>query len=65
VMIVDRIPEDDAELVTYLQESGVLPGVEVVVADVAPYRGVVTLLIGEETAVLGYNVSSDIRLRPA
>ena len=45
--------------------SGVLPGVEVVVADVAPYRGVVTLLIGEETAVLGYNVSSDIRLRPA
>ena len=64
-MIVDRIPEDDAELVAYLQESGVLPGVEVVVADVAPYRGVVTLLIGEETAVLGYNVSSDIRLRPA
>ncbi len=64
-MIVDRIPEDDAELVAYLQESGVLPGVEVVVSEVAPYRGVVTLQIGDETAVLGYNVSSDIRLRPA
>jgi len=64
-MIVDRIPEDDAELVAYLHESGVLPGVEVVVADVAPYRGVVTLQIGDESAVLGYNVSSDIRLRPA
>lgn len=64
-MIVDRIPEDDAELVIYLQESGVLPGVEVVVSDVAPYRGVVTLQIGDETAVLGYNVSSEIRLRPA
>jgi DtxR family Mn-dependent transcriptional regulator len=62
-MIVDRIPEDDAELVRYLYESGVLPGVEVVVADVAPYRGVVTLHIGDETAVLGYNVSGDIRLR--
>ena len=62
-MIVDRIPEDDAELVRYLHESGVLPGVEVVVADVAPYRGVVTLQIGDETAVLGYNVSGDIRLR--
>jgi DtxR family Mn-dependent transcriptional regulator len=62
-MIVDRIPEDDAELVRYLYESGVLPGVEVVVADVAPYRGVVTLQIGDETAVLGYNVSGDIRLR--
>ncbi len=62
-MVVDRIPEDDAELVAYLQESGVLPGVEVMVADVAPYRGVVTLRIGGEDAVLGYNVSSEIRLR--
>ena len=62
-MIVDRIPEDDAELVRYLYESGVLPGVEVVIVDVAPYRGVVTLKIGDETAVLGYNVSGEIRLR--
>ncbi len=63
-MIVDRIPEDDAELIAYLSESGVLPGVEVVVADVAPYRGVVTLQVGDESAVLGYGVSSEIRLRP-
>ena len=64
-MVVDRIPEDDAELVAYLHENGVLPGVEVVVSDVAPYRGVVTLTVGDESAVLGYNVSSEIRLRPA
>jgi DtxR family Mn-dependent transcriptional regulator len=63
-MIVDRIPDDDAELVAYLYVNGVLPGVEIVVADVAPYRGVVTLQIGDETAVLGYNVSSEVRLRP-
>ena len=64
-MVVDRIPEDDAELVAYLHENGVLPGVEVVVSDVAPYRGVVTLVVGDDSAVLGYNVSSEIRLRPA
>jgi len=63
-MIVDRIPENDAELIAYLSKSGVLPGVEVVVSDVAPYRGVVTLQIGDEAAVLGYGVSSEIRLRP-
>ena len=63
-MIVDRIPENDAEVIAYLSESGVLPGVEVVVSDVAPYRGVVTLQIGDEAAVLGYGVSSEIRLRP-
>jgi len=64
-MVVDRIPEDDAELVAYLHQNGVLPGVEVVVSDVAPYRGVVTLTVGDESAVLGYGVSSEIRLRPA
>lgn len=63
-MIVDRIPEDDAELIKYLSESGVLPGVEVVVSDLAPYRGVATVQIGDESAVLGYGVSGEIRLRP-
>ena len=61
--IVDRIPDGDAELVKYLHESGVVPGVEVMVVDVAPYRGVVTLQIGNASAVLGYGVSSEIRLR--
>ncbi len=63
-LVVDRIPEDDAELVAYLHENGVLPGVELVVSDVAPYRGVVTLKVGDESAVLGYGVSREIRLRP-
>ena len=64
-MVVDRIPEDDAELVAYLHKSGVLPGVELVVSEIAPYRGVVALQIEDGTAVLGYNDSSEIRLRPS
>lgn len=63
-MVVDRIPEDDEELVKYLDESGVLPGVGVVVEEVAPYRGVVSLKVDGRTAVLGYDVATRIRLRP-
>ncbi len=63
-MVVERIPEDDEELVAYLDECGVLPGVEVVIDDVAPYRGVVTLRVSDRPAVLGYAVASRIRLRP-
>ena len=63
-MIVDRIPEDDEELVKYLDETGVLPGVEVTVEDVAPYRGVVSLKVNGKSAVLGYDVANRIRLRP-
>lgn len=64
-MIVDRIPEDDEELVKYLVEVGVLPGVHVVVDDVAPYRGVVSLTVDGHSAVLGYAVANRIMLRPA
>ena len=64
-MTVDRIPEDDEALVQYLAERGVLPGVEVTVEEVAPYRGVATLKVGDHTAVVGYAVASRIRVRPA
>ncbi len=64
-MTVDRIPEDDEELVKYLVESGVLPGVNVRVDDVAPYRGVVSLTVDGKAAVLGYAVANRIMLRPA
>jgi DtxR family Mn-dependent transcriptional regulator len=64
-MVIDRIPEDDEELVKYLDETGVLPGVQVTVEDVAPYRGVVSLKVDGRSAVLGYEVANRIRLRPA
>lgn len=64
-MIVDRIPEDDEALVQYLADRGVLPGVEVTVEEVAPYRGVATLKVGDHTAIVGYAVASRIRVRPA
>jgi DtxR family Mn-dependent transcriptional regulator len=64
-MIIDRIPEDDEELVKYLVEYGVLPGVHVSVDDVAPYRGVVALTVNGKAAVLGYAVANRIMLRPA
>ena len=64
-MVVDRIPEEDEELVAYLAEGGVLPGVQVVVEEVAPYRGVVILNVAGRNAVLGHSVASRIRLRPA
>lgn len=64
-MIVDRIPEDDEELVKYLVEVNVLPGVWIKVEEVAPYRGVVSLTVDGRAAVLGYEVANRIMLRPA
>ncbi len=65
LVTVDRIPEDDEALVQYLAQCGVLPGVELTVEEVAPYRGVVTLRVGDRLAVLGHAVAARIRVRPA
>ncbi len=62
-MTVDRIPEDDEALVQYLVECGVLPGVEVTLEEVAPYRGIVTLRVSGRQCVLGHAVSARIRVR--
>jgi DtxR family Mn-dependent transcriptional regulator len=65
VVVIDRIPEEDEELIKYLVECAVLPGVEVTVQEVAPYRGVVGIKVGDRTAVLGYGVAGRIHVRPA
>jgi DtxR family Mn-dependent transcriptional regulator len=64
-MVINRIPEDDVELVKYLVETGVLPGVRVTVEEVAPFRGIVSLTVGGRAAVLGYAVANRIMLSPA
>ena len=63
-LIVDRIPEEDEELVAYLAKSKLVPGTEVTVREVAPYRGVVTVQVADNTVVLGNKVAALVRLTP-
>ena len=58
--VIDRIPFEDQQLLEYLVSSGVLPGVKVKVEENAPYRGVVTLRLGESQVVLGLEVAGRI-----
>jgi len=61
---VDRIPEDDQALLEYMVGQGLVPGREVAVKEVAPYRGVVTVDCGGVDVVLGYEVAGRIWVRP-
>ena len=68
-MVVDRIPEEDQELLEYLVASGIVPGAALEVTEVAPYRGVLTVRVGGRvggrTAALGLEVSERVRVRNA
>jgi DtxR family Mn-dependent transcriptional regulator len=59
-VVVDRIPFEDQQLLEYLCSKGVLPGVGARVEENAPYRGVVTLRLGDSHVVLGIDVAGRI-----
>lgn len=61
---LDRIPEEDPDLLEYLVSNGLVPGVEVEILEHAPYRGVVTLKTADSSPVLGADVASRIWVCP-
>lgn len=61
---VVRIPDEDYPLLKFLVDSGVLPGRLGSALEVACYRGVVDLQIGDGRISLGLEVASRILVRP-
>ncbi len=64
---IDRVFEEEEELLQFFAEEGIRPGVSVTVENVAPYRGTVAACIGGRTVVLGTQVAARIWVadRPA
>ena len=61
--LVDRIPETDQELLTFLVKQNILPGTPIVVVEAALYQGVVTITVGDKPVVIGSQVASRIWVR--
>jgi DtxR family Mn-dependent transcriptional regulator len=58
---VRRIIDDaNSELLRYLADMGLTPGTAVTVQTVAPFEGPLTLVINEETKVIGRNVAASV-----
>ncbi len=62
-LVVDRITEEaeaDRQLLRFLWESGIRPGVRLTVGEVAPYAGTVSVKIEERTITMGLAASHKI-----
>jgi DtxR family transcriptional regulator, Mn-dependent transcriptional regulator len=57
---VQRVKADDAKLLRYLEELGIVPGVEVDIKEYSPFDHNLTLKIGRRSTVLGPNITSRI-----
>ena len=64
-VIVQRVSDDDPDLLRYLAELGLIPGALVQVESVAPYGGVYTVRIGEQIHAIGDTVTQAVLVRPA
>ena len=57
--------DDHPDLLRYLAELGLIPGALLQVEAVAPYGGVYTVRIGEQTHAVGEAVTQAVLVRPA
>lgn len=63
-MIVQRVSDENPDLLRYLTSLGLVPGALVSVDAVAPFGGVYTLHIGEQTHAVGEVVTQRVLVRP-
>lgn len=61
---VERVFEEDEQLLRFFWEEGIIPGEPVRLESVAPYRGTVTAVLGERAVVMGTQVAQRIWVTP-
>ncbi len=62
--VVERVPEEDSQLLRFLDESSLIPGCRVTVIEAASYVGVMTVSTDKDNVPIGYNVAQQIMVLP-
>ena len=62
--VVERVPEEDSQLLRFLDESSLIPGCRVTVVEAASYVGVMTVKTDKDNIPIGYNVAQQIMVLP-
>ncbi len=63
--IVDRVPEEDVQLLKFLSESEIIPEQPVRVAEATPFLGVMEVATAQGQVSMGFTVAHQIVVRPA
>ncbi len=64
-VIVERVSEESAEVLRYLQGLKLLPGEELTIAKIAPFDGPLLVQIRDESLPLSREIAAKVWVRPA
>jgi DtxR family Mn-dependent transcriptional regulator len=59
---VASVPEEDAEMLVYLVDQGLVPGAAVVVEEIAPFNGPVTVTVDGAKRAISREVAARVRI---
>ena len=62
--VVDRVPEEDAELLKFLGGADLVPEHQITLLEALPYLGVMQVATEVDRISIGYNVARQIVVRP-
>lgn len=57
--------EKDPRLLNYLKDNGLVPGARIRMLEVAPWKGLMTVGVGETSVPMGIEAASHLRVSPA
>jgi len=61
-LVVASVPEEDVEMLSYLVDQGLVPEAEVVIDEIAPFNGPVTVTVEGGRRAIGREVASRVRV---
>lgn len=62
--VIDRVPEEDPQLLKFLSDSEIIPERTVTVAGATPFLGVIEVATGQRQVSMGFTVACQIVVRP-
>ena len=60
--MVGRVKDQNPELLRYLEKLGVLPGVELIIIEKAPFDGPIAISLAGQSLSIGFAIAQDIFL---
>lgn len=63
-LMVHRVSDHDPDLLTYLEDIGLMPRATLEILGKAPFDGPLTLRIGNAEQVIGHNIASQVFVAP-